>query len=1476
MDNQTLSPHLDNCEADEDLLLHHKLGEFNSTQTGSETVAALKTCIEHTSLPTHIVTFNADVSSLILECESESDSELHKLSQDYSASNHFNAVDYYSFDHASTPNLTNSGDYNDKIQLLNHISYNNENHVSKNVNQFKNFITVHESDLKKRTLNHSTASGNCSNANALFILKCESEGDLHKFSGDEQHLLSPVVELNYKTSFSSNHFEENPFSDSLAASNSYSNVQIDDGENIITKRQTKWALQTFEKWRTSQNELPSGKFINPLDNMNIEELNDSLSLFVREVCKPDGQPYPGTSLLTLTVALFRYLRKKNMGMTNMSRYSAEFTKFRKALYARVRDLQSADLRGRVKQAMPISLQHENLLWDKGLLGSHSSKALFNTVFFYNMKLFGLKTFTAHCLLLRDQFKVGEDDGGKYIQFFKRSKTLCELEKNKVAKLYDVSNEVGGHDIHFVYSTYLKAIASPGYFYRRPMRSIYNTLSFSTQPMSADKIATMLSEMCREAGLTGQHSKIAKSNSYCRKKRTQNFIAVGNIINTFAHHSGRVIDPYLVHPDERPRVNCFVAADTVITCASDPKIDINSEGYVEEKPPCQPSIYTNVSSNAFNQEREVENNANVVVYSEKNLTINPFVIFNKDINAYVQEHEPECDIRLSCNFKEVPKSNHFVTSRNEASSLESESAYASSSCSDDKPMSSDFIAVNSDINVLLDDESKNTKRQTIWSERIFEKWRAFRNTLVPEKVISPLEEMSAEQMNDNLSLFVLEVRKPDGQSYSGKTLYLLIMGLLRSLREKGINMKNILDKHDVQFLKFRKVLDSRIREIQAADTIVASVKQTTPITSQLEDILWKKGLFGAHSSEALFNTVFFYNEKGFGLKSKNDHRALQCDQFKFGEDECGKYILFSKRTKKSGYFKSKLGSKLIKLYNVVSEDGIRDLHFIYSTYLKAIGGTGYFYRRPLHNNANELTFSKQPMGINKMATVLSKVYHDAGLPGNFTNRNYQTAQTKKKSPLKRLIAPGSNINACKCNSELANDTNSSHYVEERQMVNCFVAANNVTRTFCNENKSKGDTNSEECADQKPKLSYFVIFNNDIDAYITENEPENDTQLNTIEEEPTSNRVLASCNEGYFIECEAESSSSISSEDKLSSSCITTVSSDDNRQTPDCKKKLQTKRQTSWSLHVFEKWRKFRNELPSGKIISPLEDMSVEQMNEYLSLFVLEVRKPDGQPYPGKTLLMITMGLLRYLREKDVNVNIIGKNDANFVKFRKVLKARMEELRAAGIGTHVKKTSFITAEQEDILWNKGLLGSHSSEALLNTVFFYNVKLFSLLSIEEHRSLQCDEFKCSEDQHGKYILFSRCNTKVDKFKDNFDKSPIKLYNILYKSRDLHAIYSTYLKVIGGIGCFYRRPLAGCDGGLYFSLEPLGINKLKHVLSEMCHKAGLTGHFTFGSAKKIGPNFPRKTGTNYTRQTGAKRLRKTATLSPGEPASSNQAGTG
>ena len=82
---------------------------------------------------------------------------------------------------------------------------------------------------------------------------------------------------------------------------------------------------------------------------------------------------------------------------------------------------------------------------------------------------------------------------------------------------------------------------------------------------------------------------------------------------------------------------------------------------------------------------------------------------------------------------------------------------------------------------------------------------------------------------------------------------------------------------------------------------------------------------------------------------------------------------------------------------------------------------------------------------------------------------------------------------------------------------------------------------------------------------------------------------------------------------------------------------SRRKWNWVLNIFEEWRETRNEAVlkvenSGEPVlnQRIDEMSDEDLDFFLPWFVAEVRKEDGQEYPGKTIYEMTCSLQCYLR------------------------------------------------------------------------------------------------------------------------------------------------------------------------------------------------------------------------------------------------------
>ena len=171
---------------------------------------------------------------------------------------------------------------------------------------------------------------------------------------------------------------------------------------------------------------------------------------------------------------------------------------------------------------------------------------------------------------------------------------------------------------------------------------------------------------------------------------------------------------------------------------------------------------------------------------------------------------------------------------------------------------------------------------------------------------------------------------------------------------------------------------------------------------------------------------------------------------------------------------------------------------------------------------------------------------------------------------------------------------------------------------------------------------------------------------------------------------------------------------------------SRRKWAWFLKVFEEWKKQRNEAVlkqdySGEpvIQQDIDEMSDEMLGFTLARFVAEVRKEDGQEYPGKTLYEILSSIQMYLRVQcKRNITLIDKKGCKFRNLNPVLNFVMKERARQGTGVNVNQANLITQEQEDYLWEHGFLGSENAELLRDTLVWVLGVNLALRAGQEHK--------------------------------------------------------------------------------------------------------------------------------------------------------------
>ena len=78
-----------------------------------------------------------------------------------------------------------------------------------------------------------------------------------------------------------------------------------------------------------------------------------------------------------------------------------------------------------------------------------------------------------------------------------------------------------------------------------------------------------------------------------------------------------------------------------------------------------------------------------------------------------------------------------------------------------------------------------------------------------------------------------------------------------------------------------------------------------------------------------------------------------------------------------------------------------------------------------------------------------------------------------------------------------------------------------------------------------------------------------------------------------------------------------------------------RKWTWAINVFEEWRNSRNavvvrEKTGGEpvLTKSLDAMSEQELDFFLARFIAEIRKQDGEEYPGKTMYEMISSIQGY--------------------------------------------------------------------------------------------------------------------------------------------------------------------------------------------------------------------------------------------------------
>jgi hypothetical protein len=280
---------------------------------------------------------------------------------------------------------------------------------------------------------------------------------------------------------------------------------------------------------------------------------------------------------------------------------------------------------------------------------------------------------------------------------------------------------------------------------------------------------------------------------------------------------------------------------------------------------------------------------------------------------------------------------------------------------------------------------------------------------------------------------------------------------------------------------------------------------------------------------------------------------------------------------------------------------------------------------------------------------------------------------------------------------------------------------------------------------------------------------------------------------------------------------------------------TLRKTNQCINRFQRW---LLEL-LRKDDRPLIDIPVTTMDCYIGGFLMGLKREDGSDYEPDTLTAFHRAIKRRLDEIGYGHDILKSVD--FDTSRKVLAAKRKELKQSGKGNRPNKAEPLNVEDEDKLWKTGQLGTHSPEALYNTIWYFNAKLFGFRGCQEARQLKWGDIELCSTDEGEFLQFNERETKtrsgnsthIRPFKPKIfaiggAKYPIEAYKKFSANRPSnmnHADSPFYLAV-------NYKPAQATN--MWFKALAMGQERLQKTMARMATNAGLSGHYTNHSVRK------------------------------------------
>ena len=228
--------------------------------------------------------------------------------------------------------------------------------------------------------------------------------------------------------------------------------------------------------------------------------------------RKNGEEFPPNSPHHIVSGIQRHLRLNRKPAIDFFN-DPTFAEFKLNLDAEMKRLQKKGLGSKKRQAEPLSIEEEEQLWAKGLLGSTNPQALVDTMLFMNGLYFALRSGDEHRQLRFDpcQIQLVERTGQRsHLQYTedisKNRPGGLKGRKMKPKVVMHHANETNTERcfVHLfkLYNSLCPPERPKGAFYLQPLSKPEPNCWFSTKPIGRNTLDGTVARLCKKADIPG--------------------------------------------------------------------------------------------------------------------------------------------------------------------------------------------------------------------------------------------------------------------------------------------------------------------------------------------------------------------------------------------------------------------------------------------------------------------------------------------------------------------------------------------------------------------------------------------------------------------------------------------------------------------------------------------------------------------------------------------------------------------------------------------------------------------------------------------------------------------------------------------------------------------------------------------------------------------------------------------------------------